>query len=309
MKKKLTIVRTATGSTVVAGFIRLLQKHRVRVIGVDPDPRALGKYICDAFFAVPWGRSPAFAEKLLRICKKVGARAVISGPEEETLALSRAAERFERNGIRMFFTDPKTIAILQDKVQFSTIASRLGLAVPRIYEAAEIPKVPYLIKPRRGRGSQDIRIVRTRKNAEIGKTHFRQEYIGGTEYSVDCFFDKNHQPLLLVPRARMKTESGVSVISRTLRHPAIEKEVRMLASALRFVGPFCIQLIEKGSKRYYIDCNHRFGGASILSVHSTPKFMKNFLALMAGRKYRAGETNFTSGMIMQRYYEEIYRKG
>lgn len=307
--KSLSIVRTAVGSTVVAGFIHELRARGVRVIGTDTSEHAVGKQLCDAFYRVPGGSDPAFVSAMLGICEKEKAIAtIISGPEEETLALAEHRTEFEKLGVQLFLTDIDRIRDVQDKKKFSEIATEIGLETPSRFVTAGELRAPYVVKPRRGRGSHNVRIERASgADAALDPELVYEEYIEGIEYSVDCFFDPAHRPLLLVPRARIKTDSGIAIITRTVRSEEITEEVLRLADRCSFVGPFCIQCIERRGERYYTDCNHRFGGASIVSMRATPKFLETFIALCRGEPYTA-DPSFIEGLLMKRYYAEVYER-
>jgi carbamoyl-phosphate synthase large subunit len=304
--KNLTVIRTAVGSMVAAGLIEKLRAAGVRVIGVDASPTAVCASLCDAFYTVPLGKDPAFVPAMLALCKKENIDAIISGPEEELAPLSAHAAEFQAMGVKLCIGRAPDLAVVMDKKKFAKALGALGLASPREYKSVEELTVPYIVKPRRGRGSQGIQVVHAPLPvAALEPDMVYQQYLSGNEYSIDCFFNDQHEPLLLVPRVRLKTESGVSIVSKTIHHSALEAEVARMGRELQFTGPFCIQCIEQNDIRYFTDCNPRFGGGSILSCEASPSFIPMLIAFLQGEP-TTPDLSFKDGLLMQRYYCEIF---
>ena len=92
--KPLTVLLTASGAPGSAALIRALRENGerdIRLVGTDMSELAIGRHLCDAFYIVPPGADPSFADALAEICKNEQVDAVLpqSSFELQTLALHR----------------------------------------------------------------------------------------------------------------------------------------------------------------------------------------------------------------------------
>lgn len=292
------ILRSAVGSMVTWGFIEELQKLGVEIVGVDCDPQSYAFQLLDRHYIVPEANNPRFIKSLIGIAKIENVDAIISGPEEELLVLSKWRDSFEKDGIMILCPDYESIEICADKLKLDEFLNRINVPTPKIYskEEIEIYEIPPWTrrKFRIGRGGKGI-------TNEL----LHQEYIEGTEYSVDVLADKEGNTLNMVPRLRMKVIDGKSVVSKTVYNKEIIDYTKKIVKELKLFGPSCIQCIKNDSGVYFIDINPRFGGGSILSIKADPTILPNLISLIRGGITIPSES-FKEGLTMLRYYKEVY---
>lgn len=309
MKTQLTIIRTAVGSPPGIGFIKELRKKGVRVIGTDADPLSAGFYFCDKNYTVPKGDAPNFIKEIINIAKKEKVQAIISGPEEELLALSKNKNKLEKEGFLVLVPDYGSALICADKKKTGQFFEKNNIPVPKIFPDTSSVIFPCMVKARFGRGSSGVFKASDKNELKFYLKKARQpiiqEFIEGTEYTIDILADLSGKPISVIPRIRIQTESGISIKGKTVYDQKIIDYCATIAEKLKLIGPSCIQCIknEKGLK--FIEINARFGGGSILSAKADPTIIPNLIRIIK-REKPIKSRGFKKNLTMLRYYSEIY---
>jgi len=312
------ILRTATGCMASIGLINELIKKGVEVICVDANPISVGLYYCQKKYVVPKGNDPNFITELLKICKKEKVDAILSGPEEEIINIAKNKEIFLKEGIVPIVPDYETVKITYDKLKTYEFFIKNGIPTPKTYKLKDILNLedinfPIVLKPRFGRGGSGVYIAEDiedlnyciTKKCKSKTDYIAQEYIEGTEYTIDIFSDMDGNVLSIVPRKRLSVESGISVKSITSYNETIIKYAEKIAKKLNIKGPANIQCILKDNKPYFIEINPRFGGGSILSIKADPTIIENLIRIIKGEK-PIPSRGFKKNLLMLRYYSEIF---
>jgi len=161
-----------------------------------------------------------------------------------------------------------------------------------------------LLKPRIGRGSKGI----YRKNNEKNKlfdadNYISQQFIEGTEYTIDVLCDFNYKPIYIIPRERLKTESGVSVKGKTIYDEEIISYVKKIIECLKLKGIINIQCIKNSDGIFFIEINPRIGGGLSLSMASSDNWFKAIERFINGNGYKPLKIVYNN--IMLRYYEDL----
>lgn len=307
-KDNIKIVRSAVGSLPSIAIINELRRARVKVVGIDSDYLSVGFHFCDKKYIVPKGNAPKFLDEILRICNIERPDLILPGPEEEIQILSLNKHRFLKRGVIVLCPDYETVRICSDKLKTYKFFEESDISYPKIYNKKNV-RFPCIIKPRFGRGGKDVHIARNKKEMNFYlskiKNSIIQEFIEGTEYSIDIFSDTNGNVLSIVPRIRIKTESGISIKGITVYDKHIIKECERIAAKLKLIGPSCIQCIKNKSGIRFIEINMRFGGGSILSLKANSSIIKNLIRI-GRRQTPKAQRNFKKGLMMLRYYNEFF---
>jgi len=307
--EKIKVIRTAAGSTVSWGLIEELRKNGVEVIGADADKHSFAFHLLDKRYIIPKGNHPDFIKKILELVEKEKPDAIITGPEEELIALSTNKEIIEKKGTLVLCPDKESVEICADKKRTNDFFARMHIPIPETYSDFESVTYPCIIKPRFGRGSTGLQIATNEKELRCHIGNFEvqivQELVEGDEYTIDVLADKEGNALSIVPRIRIQTESGVSVKGITVNDREIIEYCRKIAKELKLFGPSCIQCIRGKTGVKFIEINTRFGGGSILSIKADPTIISNLLKLIRGEKTKPSAT-FKEGLTMLRYYSEVF---
>jgi carbamoyl-phosphate synthase large subunit len=303
------VIRSAVGSLSSIGLIKELRKRGIKVIGIDCNPLAVGFHFCDKSYVVKRGNHPEFLNDIFRICDIEKPKAIISGPEEEILTLSKNKNLFTKRNILLLLPDYKTAKICADKLATHRFFIKENIPTPRFYYQKNNFKFPITIKPRFGRGSTNVFKAKNKEELEfyskfVEKPIF-QEFIEGDEYTIDVFADFDGNPLSIVPRRRFQVESGISIKGETVYDKEIINWCEKIVKKLKLIGPSCIQGIKDKKGINFIEINTRFGGGSILSMKADPSIISNLIKMIKGEKLSKSK-GFKEGLVMLRYYSEVY---
>jgi carbamoyl-phosphate synthase large subunit len=309
MKKgKVTIIRSAVGSMPSWGLIEELQKSGVEVIGMDSNPLSFGLYLLKKSYVVPRGDNPNFIKEILNIIDKEQPNAILSGPEEELLTLSKNKGRIEERGTLLLCPDYEYVEVCADKKKTNEVFECIRAPTPEIFDSNSA-KFPCIIKPRFGRGSSNIYVAKDEEDIRFYLKKIEepviQDFVQGEEYTVDILADKDGNALSIVPRLRLGIESGISVKGKTVYDKEIIDYCRKIAKKMKLFGPSCIQCIRNDDGVKFIEVNTRFGGGSILSIKADPTIMPNLIKMIKGEKPEPSK-GFKEGLVMLRYHSEVF---
>lgn len=315
-----TVIRSAIGSTSSIGFLKFLRESGFRVIGTDITSSSVGRYFVEKFYMVPRADQKAkVVKRYLDIARKENASWIISGPESEIMVLMEEEGRFEKVGARLLHPPAETLRIITDKLRSFEFLTKKGVRIPATCALDNLWSSyldgDYILKPRKGRGSSGVVACKGKELPLYGKIlgekdYIVQEFINGTEYSVDVLYDFEGEILNAIPRKRLKTDSGVSVVGETVRDEKLFEIVSMISGELRFAGANCFQFMKNEEGAYFLlDINPRFGGGSILSLTASKGFRTNLINILLGRHDLLSKSGYDfEEAVMFRYYGEIFQK-
>ncbi|PSL48952.1 carbamoylphosphate synthase large subunit [Chitinophaga niastensis] len=320
---KIKVIRSAVSSLPSAGIIKLLQENDFYVIGSDITEKSAGRLLVDDFFIVDKAvdaNKATVCEQYLENIQKTKAKWIISGPENEIVLLSSFEQQLLSVGCRLFHPGQDTLEKITDKyILNNALKGKVPLKPLCMLEEYSVNKDSFegqklVVKPRKGRGSNGVHILQ--KNSEDMRRlqeslppneYIVQEFIPGQEYSVDCLFDNQGGLLNAVVRERLAVDSGVVIISRTIRKERILEYISGISSVFSFRGFNCIQFREHEGDYFLTDINPRIGGGSILSLRASDCMLSNFISLLRNEDDKLVHNNFdVKDKTMYRYYEEIY---
>ena len=118
LKKKISILITCVGGELSPTSIKFLKKnpnYNIKVVGTDLNNNAIGKYFCDKFYKVPKSSSKNYVKNILKIATKNKINIIIPTSDEETLALSKKKEVFEKKKIYLLSSNYQTLKIFSNK--------------------------------------------------------------------------------------------------------------------------------------------------------------------------------------------------
>jgi len=157
---------------------------------------------------------------------------------------------------------PDTIDICLDKYKtYEYFSNKLPEIVPEFsLNPEDLKSEAILKKPRKGRGSKNIEVKRKNEiKKEEGFVYV--EYLPGREWTVDIITDKDGIPMAIIPRVRLKTRGGISVVGKVELNERIINLSKKILEKLLFTGPLNIQFKEndKGEPKLQ-EINPRFSG-------------------------------------------------
>jgi carbamoyl-phosphate synthase large subunit len=309
--KKMRILITAIGRRVQ--LIKYL-KNNCYIIGVDCGDTAPTIQFVDKFYNVPKYNDSNYIECLLDLCKKEDVDMIIPLFELEFKLLCRNREKFEFIGTTLLLSNKRTIDICNDKWKTYCFFKQNNINTPKSFLKDKIYdnlRFPYIIKPINGMGSAGVFKVKNIRELEFFKEYIDnpiiQEFVEGTEYTVDVLCDLNSNVIAVVPRVRMEVRSGEVSKSKTVKNTKIILETINLCNKLKFIGPVTIQCIEtKYGEIKFIEINPRFGGGVPLSFEAGVDYGQYFNMMIKNKHIEPIIGEFKE-LTMIRYDEAIFK--
>lgn len=307
------ITSASTKVLLVKEFKKALaeEKDKGKVFGIDSDPLSAALYFCDEYTICPRLDSPEYLDFIEKLCIEKKVRLIVPTRDEDVLFLSKHKKYLEdRTSAKVMAPDREVADICADKFEFFKFLQEHGLpAIMSWTYISDDIKYPCILKPRTGAGARKFYVVKDEEKMRELICNIEdpiiQEYIEGTEYSIDYFSDLNGNYISLVPRVRIKVISGESKVGITVNDQEIADLCISLGTKMKLIGHNVIQCFRTGlGEIKFVEVNPRFGGASNLSFasgRSTPLYLIRLL-----NKGKIEVKPFKEGLMMLRYSEDIF---
>jgi carbamoyl-phosphate synthase large subunit len=293
------ILTEASGSLTAGYLIQGIRAAGHSSIASDIDPRCFGSVLADDFILMPRSDSPGLWEHIERAVVDKRVDVVLPSLDETLEGWSARKAHFERLGVRIVISHPRTVAVCQDKWLTYEFFVANGIPSP----ATSLRQEHALVKPRRGRGAAGVRVTRELVDMQ---GMISQELLSGTEYTVDVFCDSQSQPVYIVPRRRVNVRDGKSTAGVVEDQPVIRSYVERICSRLPFIGPVNLQcFLTPSGDVSFVEINPRIAGGMALSFAATENWIDLIVRnLVAGEPLAPQPVRF--GLEMRRYYAEVF---
>ena len=306
--------------TAIGRRVQLIKhfKEYHRVIGVDIEELVPAKYFVDAFYKVPKWNDEDYIDVLLSICEKERVDMIIPLFEKEFISLCENRKKFNEVGTALILSDKKIIETFNDKWKSYKFFMSNNIDTPKTYNKQNLRdySFPLIIKPTDGAGSKSVFKVNNDKELSFFIDYIEnpiiQEYVEGTEYTIDVLCDLDGNAISIVPRARIEVRAGEVSKGRTVKDMAIIERTLELCNKLKIdenikpIGPLTIQCIVdlKGNIKF-IEVNPRFGGGVPLSFEAGVAYAELLRKMVKGEEILPIIGEFKE-LTMLRYDEAVY---
>lgn len=304
------ILLTAIGKRIQ--LIKYLKKS-CEVFGTDCGNLTPAMHFVDKFFKIPRYDKEGYIDKLLDICRKENIDILIPLYEKEFKLLCECRYKFEEIGTRLLLSNSDVINTFNNKYNTYEFFKENRINTPKSYIRDNLPesiKYPLIIKPIDGMGSSNVFKVNNHKELNFFVDYINnpiiQEYIEGTEYTIDALCDFNGKVISVVPRERVEVRSGEVSKSRTVKDFKIINAVIDLCSKTKFIGPITIQcIVTREGEIKFIEVNPRFGGGVPLTFQAGVDYGKYFELMLKGEEITPIIGEFKE-LTMLRYDEAVF---
>lgn len=223
---------------------------------------------------VPFVYSNDYYSKIVEFCNEKKIQIIVPGIDEELLKMH---EIFLHNKNITLFTPSKSfISNMLDKFLCMKTLHKINIPVPettKLENMVNSDNFPVILKPRFGRGSRGIHIIRQKKELELYKklknlnneNYICQSYEDGQEYTVQILNRKNSKKQIILP-LKVFYKKGVTLTAEIDFDDEIIKLCRKLASAFEEKFVYNIQLIKsrKDNTIKIFEINPRFSTTSCM---------------------------------------------
>ena len=289
----MNILITHAGGSGAVGIIKSLKKINFNgvIVAVDSDDLSSGSCLADVKYTIPKSNSDGFKDKIFNIIKDENINLVLPSGDSDLIFFSKNKEYLKKMGVNVFMSDEESINICLNKWKFyKKCKDRFPL--PKTFKGSNFFKKPII-----GSGSRGCELITFNSNEIIS------EYLPGQEYTIDVLCDMDSNPLVVVPRKRLKVKAGVSSQGEIIENKFIEKSCFDICKFLKLKGPICLQMKEDSDGiPKFIEINPRWGGSSYFTTLAGVNFIELILKLISGNKINI---NKPKKIKVIRYYEEI----
>lgn len=196
--------------------------------------------------ALPEMNAPEFLDDLNRLIHDHEIDVVFPTHDSAALFL---AENAERISARIPNSDLQTNLVCRHK-KLTYDLFRDEPFCPQVWDQApDDPQAfPLFAKPDVGQGSKGVRMVEDRAEFDVVRGEpgmLVLEYLPGSEYTVECFTDRDGRLLFVGTRERVEVRMGISFRSReSATTPAIEEIAQRINERLTLQGLWFFQIKE-----------------------------------------------------------------
>jgi carbamoyl-phosphate synthase large subunit len=343
MDRTINVLMTGAGAPGGPGIIHALQKDpNIRLVVADADPMAAGGFMDIDFVQIPTADDPSFIDVLMKICRENQIQVVFPLVTRELNKLSAEKQRFEAKGIQVIVSEFNSLEIANNKRKLLEHLQAAGIPIPDFRTATTVealrlaclelgyPTRPVVIKPSTANGSRGVRILDAQKDRfellfnekpgnlysnleeilmQIGEHPLPEllvmEYLPGDEYSVDCLVGDG-QPLVIVPRKRLKMINGITVKGVFEKNEEIVSYTEAILHSLPLNGPIGLQVKADGNGLFRImEINPRIQGTSTAAIGAGVNFP--ILAVYQALQLTLPlPTEIKWGTFFARYYENLF---
>ncbi len=302
------VLVTGAGGAAGIAVIQDLQRAGHEVIGADPDPLAAGAALASAPASLPFAADPGFAAALRALVARHGVDAVIITVSEEMAALDGPL------GAPCWCSPTAAVQACIDKLCFAETLERAGVPTPatRLGDAPP-PPGPWIVKPRRGRGSRDVFAVddpdelawACRRTTEP----IVQTRCSGREFTVDLLVDHDGSVAGCVPRWRLETKAGISTKGMTFADPRLDDLAARTVEAVGLRGAANLQgFVDDDATEpvTVVEVNPRFSGGLPLSLAAGADLVGQLLRGTLGLPIERDRLRARTDVTMVRHYSEIF---
>ncbi|MFZ5919275.1 MAG: ATP-grasp domain-containing protein [Chloroflexota bacterium] len=343
--KPIKVLLTACGCPGASTLIRMLRQNgerELRIVGVDMDPEAIGRFLADDFYTVPpVAEQEAYLERMLALVRQERPDVLFPESSLEVPVLARHTGEIETLGARVLISSPQSIDLANDKYQmYQALRQKTDIPLPAycwpknleefIRQAHELgyPERPVCFKPHVGKGSRGFRIIdpAVSRRDQLLDQKPNSRYMSLAEFQT-IFEDDPHFPRLMLmeylPEAETTTDSlclegqelltavksveqarwGVIVRGELLHRPDLVGYTRAILQIIRL--SYCVNLQFRGQK--LIEINPR-----VSSFIYQPDLILPYLAIklaldeITPQEIQARQADIAIGRRMIRYMDQVF---
>ncbi len=287
--RKLTILLLGVGGNVSQGILKAIRAYdftkenvEVHVIGACISPESVGLYMCDQACISPYANDPGFLDWVITLCNEQNVDLILTGVEENIIALQRGAEELRKRTKAVFVASPlEMLEIGQNKYLTCEWLRENDCHYPRycrlddrdaVKELVQSVGFPLIAKPCHGKGSGGVRFLNDKDALQAMGTpadYVLEEGVGtaADEYTVGCYCDKNGQLVDSIVLHR-RLGHGSTMAAEVVDDAEVRAEAEKICKAFHPGGPLNIQMRkDKDGRAVCFELNVRFSGTTPIRAH------------------------------------------
>lgn len=272
MNTQCDVILTYCWNRVGYTILKSLHQKGLKVWAADTSKRnicSMSKFCTGSFtYPDPFTEEDAFIQVLKDKVAELGPR-VLMPTHDESVVIMRHRDEFPVDLIIPYEGEEKLL-LLANKAKSTEIARKAGVPVPEVYKSIdEVNSYPVVFKTVIGNSAKGVFFPKDREElVKLMDKHkdeetLLEEWIGGTDYSVDCVRWDGFCKTSVYHALVTKTDGGGTTTQREIVNmPQLEAAALKLMDAVDFHGVCGLDFRydAENNKIAYIETNARFTG-------------------------------------------------
>jgi len=226
-------------------------RDRYDMMFADADPGAIDPSIpAERRCKIPFAAASGYSDVLGSLCRKNAIDLLIPGVDEELPYMPQVSAVAPETDI--LIPESTFVATAMDKLETAHILLRQGLDAPATATMADVEGAVYpcFAKPRQGRGSCGVRVLKNAEEAAAflflsglpARDMLFQELLHGREFTVMMAADRTGNLHAIVP-VEVDIKRGITIRARVVMNENVLAGCEAIHDALRPRGCYNIQLM------------------------------------------------------------------
>lgn len=272
MNKQCDVILTYCWNRVGYTILKSLHQKGLKVWAADTSKRnicSMSKFCTGSFtYPDPFTEEDAFIQVLKDKVAELRPR-VLMPTHDESVVIMRHRDEFPVDLIIPYEGEEKLL-LLANKAESTELARKAGVPVPEVYKSIdEVKSYPVVFKTVIGNSAKGVFFPKDREElVKLMDKHkdeetLLEEWIGGTDYSVDCVRWDGFCKTSVYHALVTKTDGGGTTTQREIVYmPQLEAAALKLMDAVDFHGVCGLDFRydAENNKIAYIETNARFTG-------------------------------------------------
>ena len=272
MNKQCDVILTYCWNRVGYTILKSLHQKGLKVWAADTSKRnicSMSKFCTGNFtYPDPFTEEDAFIQVLKDKVAELRPR-VLMPTHDESVVIMRHRDEFPADLIIPYEGEEKLL-LLANKAESTELARKAGVPVPEVYKSIdEVKSYPVVFKTVIGNSAKGVFFPKDREElVKLMDKHkdeetLLEEWIGGTDYSVDCVRWDGFCKTSVYHALVTKTDGGGTTTQREIVYmPQLEAAALKLMDAVNFHGVCGLDFRydAEHNKIAYIETNARFTG-------------------------------------------------
>lgn len=263
-----SVLITGCSGDIAVALARIIKELHpsIRLYGCDMSLNALAYHFFDDCREVSAAKSSAWESELLSYAQESQISAILPMSEAELQTLVDGGFSTHFHGIPLLKANNLAITVGLDKWRTHELLSKSGVGVARTQLVNDVTNwdVPFIIKPRFGRGSKSVQIIKSRAEIPVNippqesNQWLCQELLEplNEEHTCGLFRSMSGETRTIILKRRLS--NGVTSEGIVCNSDIIADLLVKLADAIELIGSVNVQLIMTSEGPKVFEINPRF---------------------------------------------------
>lgn len=265
-------------------------------------------HFCDKHFLVAPTFSPEHTDQIKAIICDEGVDAVLPGNDLDLRFLNQLRDDIVWKDVKILDAGVEQ-EIFWSKSESAIFFESIGLRVPKVLTDPSEVRNQVILKEDQGYGSINQYVLYSAEEVSLHwsklKNPFLQEFISGTEYTIDVFSSEDFQTVNFCPRIRSKVRAGVSDVGKIHLNEKLMELLEPKLPSFKLRGPWNLQCIFDRGDFYFLEVNPRFSGGIPLSIAAGCDLAQNLIEWLFQMPLTRFH-NIKDGLVMMKYEQELF---